>query len=769
MADKLNEVLETYKATALAAMANFNGMLVQDQKTKARYLHVLVDHFGSRSHIQQAYRDLSPAERDVVETLLRKNGQASTYVLEQRLAARKLIDTSERKKAQLYNNQPDYRQANSRYFDEVMARLQARGLVFGIQKRDPYSPPTGLDFTLVQEYFIPSSIRTQLPVPPPLPAWTPPDLSAPARVLEGSARTFQRDLYFYWSYIRSRPVELTAKGLVPKRNLTGLNETLLVRETIGTGVGENDFPRLIFLRWLLIGLGALSKDRGYLNAQAEPAFFTKSPVERIKACFEEYVTGRTVNELGSYPNLSIGSNAEPLFPTPNLVIDACKALLLYLKMAPRWATIASLIAHVREVNYEFLFRRTFHQEEFHPYYYQYPSHPYTAYTNPLGWSFNDITEDASGWERVEGGFIRQVMQGPLYWMGLVNLGFSNPGLAQPDVFCLTSIGAWLLGGGKPPEINLAGGRVILQPNFQITAFDPISDEVLLNLERFAERVSADRAIELRLTQASVYAAQQKGWDANRILAYLAEVTGAAVPDNVARTLNEWQMLHERITLYPQVTLVHAADPQDLDALSQETELKAWLNERPAPSLALLPKRNVVPHLVQALVERAWIPLISAGEAKSSLRPVEVTPEGSLRFKIATPDLYLHGRLARFAEPDGLTGYQMTAASVQRAVRTGMTAPAILAELKGLVNGEVPAALEKRILAWSGHFGDAELETVVLLHLKNAETLKELLDDPELGPLLHALDDARVKATARVRPKDLDRLRQLLEERGIRQH
>jgi len=39
---------------------------------------------------------------------------------------------------------------------------------------------------------------------------------------------------------------------------------------------------------------------------------------------EEYVTGRTINELASYPNLSIGANAEPPFPTPDLVIDARK-------------------------------------------------------------------------------------------------------------------------------------------------------------------------------------------------------------------------------------------------------------------------------------------------------------------------------------------------------------------------------------------------------------------------------------------------------------
>ena len=99
----------------------------------------------------------------------------------------------------------------------------------------------------------------------------------------------------------------------------------------------------------------------------------------------------------------------------------------------------------------------------------------------------------------------------------------------------------------------------------------------------------------------------------------------------------------------------------------------------------------------------------------------------------------------------------------------MTAPAILAELKQLADREVSVVLEKRILAWSGHYGDAELEETVLVHLRNEDTLHELLEDPELGPLLRPLDDGRTRSTARVRPKDLDRLRMLLEERGIKRH
>ena len=123
MADKLSDVLESYKAATLASIMAFNGLAVQDQKTKARSVQVLVNHFGGRSHIQQAYRDLSPAEHEVVDTLMRHHGRVSTFTLEQRLSARKLIDAPKVMRNQPNVSPPDYRQANPRLIGQVMARL----------------------------------------------------------------------------------------------------------------------------------------------------------------------------------------------------------------------------------------------------------------------------------------------------------------------------------------------------------------------------------------------------------------------------------------------------------------------------------------------------------------------------------------------------------------------------------------------------------------------------------------------------------------------
>jgi hypothetical protein len=768
LAETLNDVLNGYSLPTLTTLAGLNNLAVKDGKAKSVYVYLLAEFFGNRGHIQKVYRELQPVEREVVDTLMHQKGYASAIAIERRLSSNKLIESLAKKRPYTAYNQPDFNKTVPQRFEDVMARLLVKGLVFGVRQLNSYNQPALMDFNQVQEYFIPDAIRSNLPETSSLPSWVPKKIPTPVLIKESSARSFQRDLYFYWSFLRSNPVQLTARGLIPKRNLTSLNETLLFREVIGPGQGENDFPRLVFLRSMLSDLKLIKIDDSVLRISSDSSFFIKTPLERMKTCFEVYKTSQSVDELAWCPNISIGVNAVQAYPTPPLIVDARKIALTAVKPATGWASIDHLLEHMQDVDYEFLFKRVYRGDEFNPYpSYGYPSHPYTPYTNPLGWNFNNLSNNSDGWDQVEGRFIRYILGRSLYWMGLVNLGFSKLEDDLPDFFCLSSMGAWLLSDKQPPEIVSAGGRVILQPNFRITAFDPVSDEILLNLESFCERVSTDRAIEFHLTRASVYAGQQQNWDAKRILVYLSEITGLPVPDNIARTLREWQSLHERVTIYPRVSLLHVAEPEDLEKLSEDPTLKVFLKERPVPDLVILVGRATISKLVNALVKQAWLPILLQAGKKITPGVVEIYPDGQLRFTVPTPDFYLHGHLRRFADSDGQGGYRLSMASIQRAVRNGIQAPEILSEIQKVIIGEIPTVLAQRILAWSGHYGEASLEEVILFQVQNEGILKELFDDPELGRLLHPLEQQSVNYTARVHPKDLPRLRQLLEERGIK--
>ncbi len=151
-------------------------------------------------------------------------------------------------------------------------------------------------------------------------------------MVAGSARVFQRDLYLYWSYIHHNPVELITKGALPKRHLTALNETLLQRETIGTGQGEADFPRLLFLRAILTQLELIKNYGTELTANPGEAFFGAEPLERIRRSYESYLNGRQLNELATiHPVNPMGGSH---YPAPDLLLAARRKVTGNLQTEP---------------------------------------------------------------------------------------------------------------------------------------------------------------------------------------------------------------------------------------------------------------------------------------------------------------------------------------------------------------------------------------------------------------------------------------------------
>ncbi len=305
--------------------------------------------------------------------------------------------------------------------------------------------------------------------------------------------------------------------------------------------------------------------------------------------------------------------------------------------------------------------RSYRSTSPHSYYYDTNS-PYSQYGNPLGWEwpFPPSLDEGEGWRRVEGSLIEYMVYGPLTWLGLVDLGFNHPD-SGPDSFRLTAPGRWLLANEVPPEIPIGGGQVIVQPDFTILAFDPVSDVVLFNLEVFARRVSAERAILLRLTQASVYNAQQAGWDAARIQNYLEELTHQPLPANITRTLAEWQKTHERIRIFPHANLLHARQPSDLDELSGQKNLENLqpvLKQVLAPGVIALPTQAKLGQVFELLAQAGWQPRVTSKSASLPPHSVEASADGRLSFLQHAPGLYLRAHLTRFAEEDG-EGYRLT--------------------------------------------------------------------------------------------------------------
>ena len=230
----------------------------------------------------------------------------------------------------------------------------------------------------------------------------------------------------------------------------------------------------------------------------------------------------------------------------------------------------------------------------------------------------------------------------LYWLGLVDLGYAFPatqngGTAPAGLSAvrLTAMGRWLLLGEKKPEIPAETGHVVVQPNFHIFAFDPIADSVLAHLDSFAGRLNAERAIEYEITHEWIYRAQSAGMTVPELQAWLEEVTGAPLPQNVARSLEEWQAAFERILVRPQVALLQAAAPELIASLCADPVLNRAIIKQVSPT-AVLVRPEQVDLLERALLSAGSCPHAAAVRKKDGRRRSRWMPKAGSTLPIGRP-------------------------------------------------------------------------------------------------------------------------------------
>ncbi|MEJ5200278.1 MAG: helicase-associated domain-containing protein, partial [Anaerolineae bacterium] len=590
-------------------------------------------------------------------------------------------------------------------------------------------------------------------------------------------------LYLMWSAARESPFQLTNAGLLRATDVKRVAGQLLVSETYATGSKESDFRRIFFLRRLLMALGLLATGQGAdantLTVVPKVEFWESGATERVRACYQSWRDGAWWHELwAAYEQGATRASGSVTDFAPQEVVKARRVVLdtlaNFARRGMEWIPFDRISDHLRDHDEEFLIDRETAEHYYGSYRYYYTSRatvsPYQQ--NRLNWSWDKYAADPeAGWDGVEAVFIRAVLTEGLYWLGLVDLGYLRPvtaaGGAAPDglqAVRLTDMGRWLLLGAEPPAIPAESGRVVVQPNFRIFAFDPISDAVLARLDSFATRLNAERAIEYELTAASVYRAQQAGQKVSDIIRWLEEVTAAPLPQNILRSLAEWEAAFERIVIRPRVGWVQTATAELADQLMADPTLRETIIKR-AGATSLMVHADKVDLIERRLLAAGELPVRTSNVEEAHKASIILSADGAIRFVHPTPNLYVFGHLFPLADQTA-DGWRITAQSVRRANAAGLDAPRIIARLETLALGEVPAELQVRIKAWSKYYGDAIVQTLTLVQFRDQSVVNELCADPVLSAYMRPFKPTAGLGLALVRPADVVVLRGLLAERGI---
>jgi hypothetical protein len=397
-----------------------------------------------------------------------------------------------------------------------------------------------------------------------------------------------------------------------------------------------------------------------------------------------------------------------------------------------------------------------------------PAAPYYHNRDSLAQQ-SGIPSHASGGRRlaeIEGTFVGGALSGPLHWLGVVDISADGDRLLA---FRINGGGAAVFASrdSRPSILETtpeSQARLIVQPNFQVFALGPVSEGTLTRLEVFADRVKADRsAFEYTLSRAAIYRGQKAGVSADQIILFLERASGAVLPRNVRRTLQEWGEQHDRIVFHRAVALCEAGSPGIVTELWTEPATQSHLQQHLTPTVALL-KKGRVQGLRETLLQRGFLPALSTQTDRCAGR-LQAKPDGELVPVHEGPDLLLESCLRSLAE-EREGHFHITELAVRRAVATGLGVKEYLDQLKALHHGEVPSTLQMRIKAWGRYYGKASLQKAVLLEVKDSATADELMEDAELSPLLSRFAADPRGRMLLVHAHDLERLYHLLEERGV---
>lgn len=772
----LREMLDHYRANVIKAMVERLGD--EPHPYKRDNLEQLVHRFPQGERVANELAALDETERLVLAYLQQRNGRMWFRRLQRLLlsAHSDLFKASRitERRVQINGRGQPIAVANPNYrskptFEDVLARLALKGLVFSEQPLD--ESLSVVDWLHGRFIYIPQYVRKQLKSFD-LPQLPERNMMAPPHIVTSSARAFQRNLSRFGRFVRRRgEVGFTTQGLLYKNDLRELDGELSFVIDTGAGKNEADNGQLYFMRRLLPAVG-LVEPQPYdaadpLIGREDPELLQLPLAERVASCFMAWRDGRMWHELAQLNDyesgISTNNHARKEFVTVR------QTVLEHIAAQPgEWIDVDDLVDDIREEDYGFLFlkREVRGRYDYYRGGYQ-AATPYRSNYNVYGVNFKNIDNEADGWNKVEADLINHIIAGPLFWMGLVDLGYiKDPpvdmlGNKRIDMFRLTPYGRWLIKGAeKPAEQSSTGGNVIVQPTFEIVVMGPVGDGVLMSLDLFARSEKEQEHVStFVLDKETVYQAQKSGWPVPRIIAYLEELSSRPLPQNVRRSLEEWGALQERIIIRRSVRLLETADEETAAAVEQD--------------LADTPLRRILPtvfvsdssaeQLAKRLDEARWIPLRTRPRNTTAHNSIIIDGEGNIQFTQPTPSIFARHTLRGISVQTD-HGRKLTKPLVKSLVGQG-SLDELLMQLQQLNRGQLPHQLIVTLKAWTDYYGNAQQATVTLIEFENEQIRDELVHDEALRDYLQIFPAAG-RALAVVHPDFVQEVNQILVERGM---
>lgn len=285
---------------------------------------------------------------------------------------------------------------------------------------------------------------------------------------------------------------------------------------------------------------------------------------------EEWRATRRYNDLANTPGLAAPKGKWPNDPS---VSRAAVLARVASWGVGQWYDLESAIGEVRRL------------------------HP--AFLRPGGdfdsWLLQDaasgrLLRGLADWETVEGPLLRQVILGPLHWLGAADHGFET-GSVHPTTFRLRFDPASGLAAKALPGAEVQAQPVRVFPDGRLVVPRPASLAHRYQVARFAEwRGREKEDFHYRLTPRALAAAASQGLDARRVANVLEAASRRPLPEPLRRAIERWSQRGTEAVLESTLVL-RVKDAETLRRLRSDPATGRFLEEILGPTAVRIRARD----------------------------------------------------------------------------------------------------------------------------------------------------------------------------------
>ena len=206
------------------------------------------------------------------------------------------------------------------------------------------------------------------------------------------------------------------------------------------------------------------------------------------------------------------------------------------------------------------------------------------------------------WDDIEGEYIRYLINGPLFWLGLIDLGYSSHA-KTPAGFRLNKAGHGML-LGSPPDCPNENDRIIFKPGSLIFCPSLVPRWVRYLIARMAEwRESPDDGYMYHVTPQSLAAARKQSLHASHLIALLRKYGKIPPPPYLIRSFQRWEENGSEVSL-ENVQVLRTSSPEMLQEVIH-SKASRYLAKSLGPTTVVI-KPGAQEKLSRILIELGYL-------------------------------------------------------------------------------------------------------------------------------------------------------------------